>query len=256
MRFRKITEHIKAQNWTAITLEFVIVVAGVLMALWLSEWSAARSQRAADTLVQEALREEMIDNLIGMEYYRSMGECHREQLTHIRDLLVESDGDWPGIQRRAMYTEAEDGRLVPNIYLLRLGVLNDDAWRAANESGALGRMDIEDRMIFEQLYSMFARYQQQLDIAIAARAEIGGLVFPGQLSSTDRLDALNQLILLDGSREYIARERDLPHVELTEEELGEIEQALGRNRTSLEEFGTLRPCFTGTPMPAPLLPEG
>lgn len=41
MRYRKITTHLKRQNWLGIIIDFFIVVAGVLIALQLGDWQQA-----------------------------------------------------------------------------------------------------------------------------------------------------------------------------------------------------------------------
>jgi len=42
---RRITEHVKAQNWFAVGLDFVIVVVGVFVGLQVSNWNDARQAR-------------------------------------------------------------------------------------------------------------------------------------------------------------------------------------------------------------------
>lgn len=43
MLLRRITEHVKAQNWTAVTLDFVIVVVGVFIGIQVANWNDARA---------------------------------------------------------------------------------------------------------------------------------------------------------------------------------------------------------------------
>ncbi len=45
MLLRRITEHVKAQNWFAVALDFVIVVAGVFIGIQVSNWNAARADQ-------------------------------------------------------------------------------------------------------------------------------------------------------------------------------------------------------------------
>jgi len=45
MLLRRITEHVKAQNWTAVALDFFIVVVGVFIGIQVSNWNAARVDR-------------------------------------------------------------------------------------------------------------------------------------------------------------------------------------------------------------------
>lgn len=45
MLFRRISKHVKDQNWFAVALDFVIVVAGILIAFQITNWNEARSER-------------------------------------------------------------------------------------------------------------------------------------------------------------------------------------------------------------------
>ena len=42
MLLRRVIDHVRTQNWTAIGIDFVIVVVGVFIGLQVQEWSAAR----------------------------------------------------------------------------------------------------------------------------------------------------------------------------------------------------------------------
>ena len=48
MLLRRITEHVKAQNWTAVALDFLIVVLGVFIGIQVSNWNAARTERVEE----------------------------------------------------------------------------------------------------------------------------------------------------------------------------------------------------------------
>ncbi|MEM9014353.1 MAG: hypothetical protein AAGB02_04515 [Pseudomonadota bacterium] len=54
MILRRITEHVKAQNWTAVALDFVIVVVGVFIGIQVSNWNDGRLEREVerDTLIR------------------------------------------------------------------------------------------------------------------------------------------------------------------------------------------------------------
>ena len=45
MILRRITEHLKSQNWFAVAIEFVIVVVGVFMGLQVQDWNDQRKER-------------------------------------------------------------------------------------------------------------------------------------------------------------------------------------------------------------------
>lgn len=48
MLLRRITEHIKAQNWFAVTLDFLIVVFGVFIGFQVDNWNEARKEAAQE----------------------------------------------------------------------------------------------------------------------------------------------------------------------------------------------------------------
>ena len=45
MILRRVTKHVKDQNWFAVCLDFFIVVVGILLAFQITNWSEARGER-------------------------------------------------------------------------------------------------------------------------------------------------------------------------------------------------------------------
>lgn len=58
MILRRITKHVRDQNWTAISLDFFIVVVGVFMGIQLGNWNDARGDRATERVILERLETE------------------------------------------------------------------------------------------------------------------------------------------------------------------------------------------------------
>ncbi|MEO1242104.1 MAG: hypothetical protein AAFX54_09355 [Pseudomonadota bacterium] len=58
MLLRRITEHVKAQNWTAVALDFVIVVVGVFIGIQVSNWNDVRVENARTVELKERLLED------------------------------------------------------------------------------------------------------------------------------------------------------------------------------------------------------
>lgn len=54
MILRRITEHVKTQNWTAIWIEFVLLASGVFLGIQAANWNEGRKLKAVeiDTLIQ------------------------------------------------------------------------------------------------------------------------------------------------------------------------------------------------------------
>ncbi len=61
MRLRSLTKHIKDQNWFAVALDFFIVVFGVFMGLQVSNWNAARVDRADEIIFLNALHQDIVE---------------------------------------------------------------------------------------------------------------------------------------------------------------------------------------------------
>ncbi len=63
MILRRITEHVRAQNWFAVAIEFVIVFVGVFVGLQAQDWSTARAEQKAERAAIERLIVEYESNL-------------------------------------------------------------------------------------------------------------------------------------------------------------------------------------------------
>ena len=77
MILRRITEHVKAQNWFAVAIDFVIVVIGVFIGIQVSNWNEARIERAKAAFTIAALR----SDFQALDFSVSHGVCfHRRAL--------------------------------------------------------------------------------------------------------------------------------------------------------------------------------
>ena len=76
MLLRSVIEHVKAQNWLAITIDFLIVVIGVFVGIQVSNWNDDRIARAAAVefhgRLVEDLRLEAINYNSIQDYYRDV----------------------------------------------------------------------------------------------------------------------------------------------------------------------------------------
>ncbi len=63
MLLRSITQHIKDQNWFAVTLDFVIVVVGVFIGIQVSNWNNARVEQSQEREYLLRLHEEFSESI-------------------------------------------------------------------------------------------------------------------------------------------------------------------------------------------------
>ena len=61
MILRRVIKHFRQQEWTAIFLDFIIVVVGVFVGLQVSNWNAARVDRADEVIFLNALHQDVVE---------------------------------------------------------------------------------------------------------------------------------------------------------------------------------------------------
>lgn len=91
MLLRHVTQHVKAQNWFAVGLDFVIVVVGVFIGIEVANWNEERSARAELEEQLAGLRFEFEQNLLRMDTYQETLRQAVDDATFLRALFK---GDW------------------------------------------------------------------------------------------------------------------------------------------------------------------
>ena len=61
MFLHRITKHVKDQNWFAVALDFVIVVAGILIAFQITNWNEARSEKRLKEYYLERIQSDLTE---------------------------------------------------------------------------------------------------------------------------------------------------------------------------------------------------
>jgi len=67
MILRRVTEHVKAQNWFAVGIDFVIVVAGILIAFQITTWNEQRQQHAREQQYLGRIAAELDNTILEIE---------------------------------------------------------------------------------------------------------------------------------------------------------------------------------------------
>ncbi len=58
MRYRRLLEHLRRQDWTAVVIDFVIVVVGVFIGIQVANWNEGRKAQADQAALLQRLHEE------------------------------------------------------------------------------------------------------------------------------------------------------------------------------------------------------
>ncbi|OGT55357.1 MAG: hypothetical protein A3E01_06500 [Gammaproteobacteria bacterium RIFCSPHIGHO2_12_FULL_63_22] len=87
MILRKLTQALREQNWTAIVIEFVLLVSGVFLGLQVATWNEQRRDRALERQYLERLREDFSLSVTGAESNIENMELQARRATLVLDRL-------------------------------------------------------------------------------------------------------------------------------------------------------------------------
>ncbi|MEO6171830.1 MAG: DUF6090 family protein, partial [Arenimonas sp.] len=92
MILRRLSQSIKEQNWTAIVIEFVLLVVGVFLGIQVSNWNAERETRQKSVVFTARLIADLKVEAWGYEY---LIEYNRDVLANARRALDGFSGEKP-----------------------------------------------------------------------------------------------------------------------------------------------------------------
>jgi len=89
MLLRRVMEHVKAQNWTAVALDFVIVVMGVFIGIQVNNWNEARKDHAAEQRYLVRLHDDIAHNF---DISKRLAEGHAHRAATLKMLWEYAEG--------------------------------------------------------------------------------------------------------------------------------------------------------------------
>ena len=99
MILRRIAHHVREQNWTAIGIDFVIVVVGVFLGIQLGNWNAARAERDRERLLLSELRTELAESVrqlqIKQRAFQQVGRAGERAIAFLDAGVDCGDDCWP-----------------------------------------------------------------------------------------------------------------------------------------------------------------
>ncbi len=90
MLLRRVIEHVKAQNWTAVVLDFVIVVVGVFMGIQVSNWNQQRIDREREEELLVRLHGETLELTQQRKEVAALPRRRKEVLKTVQLSLLDS----------------------------------------------------------------------------------------------------------------------------------------------------------------------
>lgn len=140
MLLRRVAEHLRQQQWTAVFLDFVVVVLGVFLGFQLNSWREARTDRLLEADYLTRLHEEVIEAENGVRTSVALKQNVQDSFKEVIDALrSESDATALSAQGCAsIYFSHMFGEPFPSPPTMtellssgRLSVLRSDALREA-----------------------------------------------------------------------------------------------------------------------------
>lgn len=186
-------------------MEFVVVVAGVLIALWLQQWAEHRRAVQGMIAAENAIHDEVRAALTTLIWREAISRCHIERAQLLKSMLLDGSSRWPGITENALIPD-DLGKAVgvqtvmPGVYQRPNDILSTAAWNSALTTGALAPMD---RKRFDKLVALYGQIeflrgnQERED---RAAATLSALSVPQELTPDTRTRMLQALYELDTSR--------------------------------------------------------
>jgi hypothetical protein len=178
MILRRITEHVKAQNWFAVAVEFVIVVVGVFMGLQVQDWNELRKERIEEI--------DLLGRLYGET--QELLETQREELVGLRaraDILMGVNPVLFSQEPSRAITDEECANIASSHVFRR----PPDELPVLDEMLSTGRFDVlQDKKIKEQLraYVLFrgrgrAYYQEATNELFRLHSRFPDLITIGRV---------------------------------------------------------------------------
>ena len=187
MILRRITQHVKAQNWFAVGLDFFIVVTGIWVALMVGQWADERQQRS-----DLARAEADINNEIASVYFYAherltIAPCRKARYAELAELLRTPDPQWPGSPGPYGNGKLTKHRVFPPALRSSSRPWASVAWDTALGKGTLDIMDPERRRLLTDHYdNVKYAFDLQVDIfKIESRLQV--LSYPAEMTTSDRL---------------------------------------------------------------------
>ncbi len=196
---RRLTDDEKrgARHWA---MEFFIVVAGVLLALWLQQWGERQRALSDMEAAEGAIHDEVRTALESLMWRKAISKCHVDRTQLIQSMLENGD-EWPGLTENALaIRHGGPPVLIPSVYTRPLDSFTTAAWTSALATGALAPMD---RVRFGKLvaiYDQIETLRRTRDDETDAVSEMSALAFPLHLTPELRAQMTESVYRVDRGR--------------------------------------------------------
>jgi hypothetical protein len=163
---RRIYEHVKAHDWFAVAMDFVIVVLGVFIGIQVSNWNAAREERASEAIYLAGVVDDLRADIGEIDGIVSVAASRMAAL----ELLFSNIGDWrrpadfPSsrgaavIESVAPFDEASGNTIAGELFILNTLDGNRFTYETLINTGGIGV--IRDKSLVRNIQEYYAAVDQ------------------------------------------------------------------------------------------------
>lgn len=192
MILRRLSQHVRDQNWFAVALDFCIVVAGILIAFQITSWNEGRQDRRDE---QRYLAELSRDLNVNMARAQEHQLSTLRRLAVAEQILVEIDPKydrpefWPEISEAASpdpeFIDYPYAALTTSVYLVAADSTFDEVIQTGRVGVITNRELVSD---LTEFYNEIEQYSNEDDIVFAQIQPMLGYLRANALGLGDRAE--------------------------------------------------------------------
>jgi hypothetical protein len=190
------------RHWS---MEFVVVLVGVLLALWLQEWGERRRAMRDMAAAEDAIHVEVRESLQNLIWREAISQCHIDRAERLKTMLLAGGSRWPGLTESALIENSISQAtgvqtVIQGVYQRPFEPFPTAAWNSALTTGALAPME---RQRFAKLTAIYAHLQflaENQQRENRAATTLSALALPQELTADTRTTMLGALYEVDTSR--------------------------------------------------------
>ena len=195
MILRRLTKHVKDQNWFAVALDFVIVVVGVCVALMGQQWLSDRQQREDMRRAEIPLKEDVLWIYFYAKERLALVNCRTERYQAIAQKLLEPETTWEGIPPIA--TDPSRNNALPMALRSPSRSWGSKIWDAELARGTFNQMDDERLLRLDNLFTAAREAENLQNDILDLQGELKVLAVSTTIIPGERLGYYNVLGRLD-----------------------------------------------------------
>lgn len=202
MILRRVMDHVKAQNWLAVALDFLIVLTGVMLALWASQWVADREARRSAQISQDAMDADLMLMAMGTMRRFTTNACLTDAITRITEAAAVEDG--------APFVTPQSGRVggqrdghFNDYYPVGLWNYPSQAFDRAVALGAFDHMDPARAADYATAYEWVSQLRTANEAEEILRSRLSILEMVDVMDDPTRLSIRVTIAELDGWNEGV-----------------------------------------------------